>query len=174
MVSGLTFSSLISFAFFGYNVREYFYLILLHVALHWFQHHILRNWLFSSLYSCFFVGLPLWLSGKESACNARATGDTGLIPGSLGPGRSPGEGYGNPLQYSCLENPMDRGVWWVTVHGVAKSQTRLKRLSIYMHARLLCQRLTDHKCIDLFLNDLFCFIDLCVCFCANTIMFRLL
>ena len=52
---------------------------------------------------------------KESACNA---GDLGLIPGS---GRSPGEGNGNPLQYSCLENPMDRGAWWATVHGFAKS-----------------------------------------------------
>ena len=54
---------------------------------------------------------------KESACNA---GDLGLIPGS---GRSPGEGNGNPLQYSCLENPMDRGAWWATVLGVAKGQT---------------------------------------------------
>jgi len=49
--------------------------------------------------------------------------DTGLIPGS---GRSPGEGRGNPLQYSCLENPMDRGAWRATVHTVAKSWTRLK------------------------------------------------
>ena len=57
--------------------------------------------------------------GKASACNA---GDLGSIPGS---GRSPGEGHGNPLQYSCLGNPMDRGDWWTTVHGVAKSQTRL-------------------------------------------------
>ena len=55
--------------------------------------------------------------GKVSACNA---GDTGLIPGS---GRSRGEGNGNPLQYSCLENPMDRGAWWATVNGVAKNQT---------------------------------------------------
>ena len=46
--------------------------------------------------------------------------DVGLLPGS---GRSPGEGNGNPLQYPCLENPMDRGAWWATVHGVAKSQT---------------------------------------------------
>ena len=49
---------------------------------------------------------------KESACNA---GDVGLIPGS---GRSPGEGNGNPLWYSCLENPMDRGAWWATIYGV--------------------------------------------------------
>ena len=57
--------------------------------------------------------------GKEFAYNAR---DSGLIPGS---GRSPGEGNGNPLQFSCLENPMDRGAWRATVHGVAKSRTRL-------------------------------------------------
>ena len=54
-----------------------------------------------------------------SACNV---GDLGSIPGS---GRSPGEGNGNPLQYSFLENPMDGGAWWATVHWVAKSQTRL-------------------------------------------------
>ena len=57
--------------------------------------------------------------GKVSACNA---GDPGSIPGL---GRSPGEGNGNPLQYSCLENSMNGGAWWATVHGVAKSQTRL-------------------------------------------------
>ena len=49
-------------------------------------------------------------------------GDLGSIPGS---GRSPGEGNGNPLQYSCLENPVDRGAWWATVHRVAKSRTQL-------------------------------------------------
>ena len=52
--------------------------------------------------------------------------DTGSIPGS---GRFPGGGNGNPLQYSCLENPMDRGAWWATVHGVMKNHTRLKGLS---------------------------------------------
>ena len=62
--------------------------------------------------------------GKESVCSA---GDAGLIPVS---GRSPGGGYGSPLQYSCLENPMDRGAWWATVHRVAKSPTRLKQLSM--------------------------------------------
>ena len=60
------------------------------------------------------VGLSWWLSSKESTCNA---GDTGSIPGS---GRSPGEGNGNLLQYSCLENPRDRGAWLATVHGVGK------------------------------------------------------
>ena len=57
--------------------------------------------------------LPSGSDSKESACNA---GDLGSIPGS---GRSPGEGNGNPLQYYCLEDSMDRGAWWVTVHGVA-------------------------------------------------------
>ena len=56
----------------------------------------------------------MWLSGKEPACNA---GDMGSIPGSR---RSPEGGHGNPLWYSCLGNPMDRGAWWAAVHGVAK------------------------------------------------------
>ena len=58
-----------------------------------------------------------------SACNA---GDLGSIPGS---GRSPGEGNDNPLQYSCLENPMDGGAWGATIHGVAKSRTRLSNFT---------------------------------------------
>ena len=65
-------------------------------------------------------GLPRWLSGKESACNAGDTGDAGSTSGL---GRSPGGGNGNLLQYSCLENPMDRGAWGATVHWVTKSQT---------------------------------------------------
>ena len=64
------------------------------------------------------LGFPGGSESKESACNA---GDPGSIPGL---GRSPGEGNDNLLQYSCLENPMDRGAWRATVHGVAKSQTR--------------------------------------------------
>ena len=63
------------------------------------------------------TGFPGGSDDKESACNA---GDSGLIPGS---GRSPREESGNPLQYSCLENSMDRGAWQATVHGVAKSRT---------------------------------------------------
>ena len=68
-------------------------------------------------------GLPWWLSGKESACNA---GDPGSVPGR---GRSSGGGHGKSLQYCCLENPMDRGAWQATVHGVTQSQTQLKWLS---------------------------------------------
>ena len=63
-------------------------------------------------------GPPRLLSCKESTCNARGIGDMGSVPGS---GRSPGGGNGNPLQYSCLENPVDRGAWWATVHGVTES-----------------------------------------------------
>ena len=61
---------------------------------------------------------------KASACNA---GDLGSIHGL---GRSPGEGNGNPLQYSCLENPMDGGAWWAAVHGVAKSWTQLSDFTL--------------------------------------------
>ena len=61
------------------------------------------------------LGFPGGSDGKESACN---TGDLGSIPGC---GRSPGEGYGNPLQYSCLENSIDGGVWRAIVHGVIES-----------------------------------------------------
>ena len=64
-------------------------------------------------------GLPSGLDSKEFTCNAE---DLVSVPESRG---SPGEVNGNPLQYSCLENPMDRGAWWATVQGVAKSQTQL-------------------------------------------------
>ena len=77
-----------------------------------------------------FSGLFRWAMGfpggsevKASACNA---GNLGSVPGS---GRSPREGNGNPLQYSCLENPMDGGTCWATVHGVAKSWTGMSDLT---------------------------------------------
>ena len=76
---------------------------------------------------------------KESACNAGARGDTRSIPGS---GRSPGGGNDNPLQHSCWDNPMDRAAWRATVHGVAKSQIQLKRLST--HALLTASSLGWH------------------------------
>ena len=73
---------------------------------------------FCSFHTTQITPLPSYY-GKESACNA---GDQSSIPGS---GRSSGEWNGNSLQYSCLDNPMDRKVWWATVHGVAKGQTQL-------------------------------------------------
>ena len=69
-----------------------------------------------------FPGFPGGSVGKKSACKAGDIRDAGLIPGL---GRSPGGGHGNPLQYLCLENSMDRGAWWATVHGVEKSQSGL-------------------------------------------------
>ena len=69
------------------------------------------------------MGFPGGSDGKESSASSGDARDKCSIPGS---GRSPGEGNANPLQYSCLENPMDRGPWWATVHGVAESQTGLR------------------------------------------------
>ena len=81
-------------------------------------------------YIIWVIVFPGGASGKEPACQCRRHRDTGLISGS---GRCPGGGHGNPLQYSCLENPMDRGAWWAMVHRVTQSQTPLKRLSTHMH-----------------------------------------
>ena len=70
------------------------------------------------------------LAVKNLPANSGGVRDPGSIPGS---GRSPGGGHDNPLQYSCLENPMDRGAWQATVHLVSKSRTRLKQLSACHH-----------------------------------------
>ena len=67
--------------------------------------------------------MPILLFGSEVKASACKAGDPGLIPGL---GRSPGEGNGNPVQYSCLENPMDRGAWQATVHGVTRVRHNLK------------------------------------------------
>ena len=76
------------------------------------------------VYTFWFFLLGIWdfPGGSDGKASVYNTGDPGLIPGS---GISPGEGNGNPLQYSCLENPMDRGAWQVAVHAVMKSRTRL-------------------------------------------------
>ena len=81
-------------------------------TLYHLSHHFQLNW-----------GFPGSSAGKESACNV---GGLGLIPGS---GRFPGGGHGNSLHYLCLENPMDRGAWWATVHGAHKELDTTERLS---------------------------------------------
>ena len=93
----------------------------------------------SRLFSVCFLGFPGGAEVKASACNV---GDLGSIPGL---GRSPGEGNGNPLQYSCLVNPMDGGAWWATVHGVTKSWTRLSNFTyvtyLLMYSNKFCKYL---------------------------------
>ena len=73
----------------------------------------------------YFKGFPDGASGKELPTNARDLREMGSIPGL---GWSPGAGHGSPLQYPCLENPMDRGAWQATIHRFTKSQTQLKWL----------------------------------------------
>ena len=72
---------------------------------------------------------------KSSPASAGDIRDAGSVPGL---GRSPGEGHGNPLQYSCPENPMGRGAWWAMVHRVVKSQTQLNRLSTHNVFSMIC------------------------------------
>ena len=89
-------------------------------------------------------GFPGGSEVKVSACSA---GDLGSIPGLR---RYPGEENGNPLQYSCLENPTDRGAWWATVHGVAKSQTQLSYFthSLTHSLRFVIAYLSRSKCLN--------------------------
>ena len=119
-------------------------------------------------------GFPCSSVGKEFACDA---GDLGLIPGS---GRSPGEGNGNPLQYSCLENPTDRGTWWATVYRVSMSwawqkwlsssssilfvrKAKIAPLTIFSwkqgSSRLIWQFLCDQRTVTLILSILLLFCD---------------
>ena len=86
--------------------------------------------------------------GSDDKASAYNAGDQGSIPGS---GRSPGEGNGNPLQYSCLQNSMDRGAWWAKVHGVSKSQTGLKDYTFFLlwGNRILPSLHFTIKCIQL-------------------------
>ena len=92
-------------------------------------------------------GLPRWLSGKEST---RKAGDLGLIPGS---GRSPGEENGNPLRYSWLENPTDRGAWLATVHGVAEEldmlSTHARKVIRYVDRQVFLEkRVNGHRLLE--------------------------
>ena len=80
------------------------------------------------------MGSPGGAAVKNMPANAGAARDADLIPEL---GRFPGGGHGNPFQYSCLENPMDRGAWWATGRRVPKGWTRLKQLSMHAHMQLI-------------------------------------
>ena len=92
-----------------------------------------------------YTRLPQWLRGRESACDAENAGDAGSIPGS---GRSPGGGYGNPIQYCCLENPMDRGAWQATIHRVTESDTTEVTWHVHTHGYTTFY-LSVHHMIDI-------------------------
>ena len=97
-----------------------------------------RDWHGNRDFGLWYAVHPRNSAVKESACNA---GDTRLIPGW---GRAPGGGYDNPLQYSCLENPMDRGAWQATVHGVTQNRTGLKRLSTHTARCVVIKNLIEY------------------------------
>ena len=110
------------------NIWKFMVHILLKDGLDNFEHYYTSMWDECNCAVVWaFLGFPGGSEVKASASNA---GDPGSIPGS---GRSPGKGNGNPLQYSCLENPMDRGAWRATVHRVAKSQTRRSNFTIQVY-----------------------------------------
>ena len=87
------------------------------------------------------LGFPGGSDGKESACNAGDLGSISVL------GRSPGEGNGTPLQYSCLENPMDGGAWLAAVHEVLKSQTRLSDFTFTFHFSALEKEMAAHSSV---------------------------
>ena len=91
---------------------------------------------------------------KNPPANASKGRNVGLIPGW---GRSPGEGHSNPLQYSCMENPIDKGAWWASVYGVAQSRTQLKRLSSSSSIEIFSNYLW---------NSFLCKLRGCVCACV--------
>ena len=85
---------------------------------------------------------PIFPSGSDGKASAYNMGDPGSFPGL---GRSQAEGNGNPLQYSCLENPMDRGAWEATVHGVAKSRTQLSDFTLTLNFQNTCEASTSNS-----------------------------
>ena len=93
---------------------------------------------------CYLVSIHYFPGGSEGKKSACSTGDLGSIPGS---GRSPGEGNGNPLQHTCLENSMDRGSWQATVHGVSKSGTWLSNFTFTFHFHALEQEMATHSSV---------------------------
>ena len=133
-------NSMLMFQFLHTLINTYYYVFLITVIL------VDVEWYLFVVSICIFLkttGFPDGSDSKKSACNA---GDVGSVPGL---GRSPGEGNGSPLQYSCLKSPMDRGAWRVTVHGIAESQIGLSNHTT-----------TNKDIVNLFL----CLLALCMSF----------
>ena len=125
-----------SFFFFSCNIINLQYCVRFRCTAKWLGY----------TYTCTH-GSPGGSVGKESACNV---GDLGSIPGL---GRSPGEGNGNLLQYSCLQNSIDRGAWWITVHRVTKSWTQLRDWHTHMYVYICIEYSSLRKFISVW-NDL--------------------
>jgi len=92
-------------------------------------------------------GIPGGTSGKEPACQSASAGDVRDASSVPGLGRSPGEGNGTPLQYSCLENPVDRGAWKAAVDGVAEGRTRLSDFTFTFHFHTLEKEMATHSSV---------------------------
>ena len=133
------------------SVRSYYFYYRQEMkAKRWSHLPILKNSLLTKLFFCLqykvlstiILGFPGGSDSKKSACNA---GDLGSTPEL---GRSPGEANSNPLQYSCLENPMDRGAWWTTVHGVAVGHNWATSLFLFRSTKALRQHTKKKKKYD--------------------------
>ena len=105
---------------------------------------LVRSFLWLSNIPLYICGLPHGSVVKNQPAYVGGTRDADSIPGL---GRSPGGGHGNPLQYSCLENPRDRGAWWAAVHGVAKSRTRLSDFTFNFHFHALEKEMATHSSV---------------------------
>ena len=120
--------------------------------------------------TAFAVSQRFWFpGGSDSKASARNVGDPGSIPGL---GRSPGEGNGNPLQYSCLEYSMDRGAWWATAHGVTKSRIWLSNFTIGFELSCFhCHLFLEFVLISLLISSVTCWLFRKVLFNLHVFVF---
>ena len=115
--------------------------VILYLFIHSTIYSFVHLFIVHSFILCQIPGFP---DGSDSKVSAHNAGDPDSIPGLR---RSPGEGNGNPLQYSCLENIMDGGAWWATVHGVAKSRTMLSDFTFTFHFHALEKEMATHSSV---------------------------
>ena len=119
----------------------------------WGRHRIGHDWsdlARKRICICILSFLMSFPGGSDGKKSARNVGDLGLIPGL---GRSPGEGNGNPVPYSCLENPMDRGTWWATVHGISKRHGWVPNISHFILFDEMLAHVLGHFLVELFVFE---------------------